>query len=128
MIDRTHALPLTQQAAALGISRGAVYYQPRPVSTADLALMRRIDAVHLEMPWFGARGLRRVLNAEYPGVGRRHIATLMRLMGIAAVCPQPGTSRRHQAHPVYPYVLRHRAITTPNEVWAMDISVPQQAA
>lgn len=128
MIDRTHGLSVTKQAEALGISRGAVYYEPRPVSTADLALMRRIDAVHLEMPWFGARGLRRVLKAEFPGVGRRHIAALMRLMGIAAVAPQPGTSRRHRAHPVYPYLLRHRPITRPNEVWAMDISVPQQAA
>jgi putative transposase len=122
MIDRTHALPLTQQAAALGISRGAVYYEPRPVSPFDLALMRRIDAVHLEMPWFGARGLRRVLKAEFPGVGRRHIGTLMGEMGIAAMSPQPGTSRRHRAHPVYPYLLRHRPITRPNEVWAMDIT------
>ena len=122
MIDRTHGLSVTKQAEALGISRGTVYYEPRPVSPADLALMRRIDAVHLEMPWFGARGLRRVLKTEYPGVGRRHIATLMRTMGIAAVAPQPGTSRRHRAHPVYPYLLRHRHITRPNEVWAMDIT------
>jgi putative transposase len=122
MIDRTHALPITQQAKALGISRGAVYYEPRPVSERDLALMRRIDAVHLEMPWFGARGLRRVLTPEYPGVGRRHIATLLRRMGLSAMAPQPGTSRRHRAHPVYPYLLRHRAITQPNEVWAMDIT------
>lgn len=56
MIDRTHSLPLTRQATALGISRGALYYRPRPVSAFDLALMRRIDAVHLEMPWFGTRG------------------------------------------------------------------------
>lgn len=97
----------------MGISRSAVYYEPRPVSSFDLALMRRIDAVHLEMPWFGARGLRRVLKREYPGVGRRRIGTLMRHMGIAAVAPQPGTSRRHRAHPVYPYLLRHRAITRP---------------
>jgi putative transposase len=122
MIDRTHALPIAKQAAALGISRGAVYYQPRPTSAFDLRLMRRIDAVHLEMPWFGARGLRRVLKAEFPGVGRRHYGTLMRTMGIAAIAPQPGTSRRHRAHPVYPYLLRHRAITRPNEVWAMDIT------
>lgn len=122
MIDRTHRLSLTKQATALGISRGAVYYQPRAVSTADLALMRRIDEVHLEMPWFGARGLRRVLKPEFPGVGRRHIATLMRTMGIAAQAPQPGTSRRHRAHPVYPYLLRNRVITRPNEVWAMDIT------
>ncbi len=122
MIDRTHALPITKQAAALGISRGAVYYTPRPTSVFDLALMRRIDAVHLEMPWFGARGLRRVLKTEFPGVGRRHIGTLMRTMGISAIAPQPGTSRRHRAHPVYPYLLRQRVITRPNEVWAMDIT------
>jgi len=122
MILRTHALPLTRQAAALGISRGAVYYQPRPVSDFDLALMRRIDALHLEMPWAGARMLRRVLRRDVPGVGRRRIGTLMRHMGIAAIAPQPGTSRRHRAHPVYPYLLRHRTITTPNEVWAMDIT------
>lgn len=122
MIDRTHALPITKQAAALGISRGAVYYQPRPTSAFDLRLMRRIDEVHLEMPWFGARGLRRVLKAEFPGVGRRRYGTLMRTMGIAAIAPQPGTSRRHRAHPVYPYLLRQRLITRPNEVWAMDIT------
>jgi putative transposase len=122
MIDRSHALPITKQAAALGISRGAVYYAPRPPSGADLTLMRRLDAVHLEMPWFGARGLRRVLRPEFPGVGRRHLGTLMRTMGLSAIAPQPGTSRRHRAHPVYPYLLRHRPITRPNEVWAMDIT------
>jgi putative transposase len=122
MTDRTHALPLTQQAAALGISRGSLYYAPRPVSARDVALMRRIDAVHTEMPWCGARGLRRVLAPEFPGLGRRHLTTLMRRMGIEAQAPQPGTSRRHRAHPVYPYLLRGRVITRPNEVWAMDIT------
>ncbi len=122
MIDRTHQLSVTKQAAALGFSRGVVYYEPRERSAADLALMRRIDEVHLEMPWFGARGLRRVLKPEFPGVGRRHIATLMRAMSISAQAPQPGTSRRHRAHPVYPYLLRGRVITRPNEVWAMDIT------
>ena len=122
MIDRTHALPLTRQAAALGISRGAIYYAPRPASDLDLALMRRIDALHLDFPFAGARMLRRLLRPEYPHVGRRRLSTLMRQMGIAAICPQPGTSRRHRAHPVYPYLLRHRAITQPNDVWAMDIT------
>src|ERR1700733_1825459 len=122
MIDRTHALSLTRQAEALGISRGSVYYVPRPITAGDLALMRRIDAVHLEMPWFGARGLRRVLRPEFPGVGRRHIGTLLHRMGLAAMAPQPGTSRRHRGHPVFPYLLRHRTITRPNEVWAMDIT------
>jgi putative transposase len=126
MIDKTHRLSVTKQAAALGISRGAVYYTPRPVSTRDLALMRRLDALHTECPFAGARMLRRLLKkhypTEFPGLGRRHVATLMRQMGIAAICPQPGTSRRHRAHPVYPYLLRHRVITRPNEVWAMDIT------
>jgi putative transposase len=122
MIDRTHALPITRQAEALGISRGAVYYVPRPTSALDLALMRAIDALHLDFPFAGARMLRRLLRPDYPGVGRRRIGTLMLEMGIAAVCPQPGTSRRHRAHPVFPYLLRHRAITRPNEVWAMDIT------
>ena len=122
MIDRTHALPITRQAEALGVSRGAVYYVPRPPSAWDLMLMRRIDALHLDFPFAGARMLRRVLHREGTTAGRRRISTLMRQMGIAAVCPQPGTSRRHRAHPVYPYLLRHRSISTPNAVWAMDIT------
>jgi hypothetical protein len=88
MIDRQHALSIAKQAEALGIRRGAGYYVPRLRSTADLALMRRIDEVHLEMPWFGARGLCRVLRPEFPGVGRRHLATLMRAMGISAPSPR----------------------------------------
>jgi putative transposase len=122
MIDRTHDLPITRQAEALGISRGAVYYVPRPMSTLDLALMRQIDVLHLDFPFAGARMLRRLLRPDFPGVGRRRIGTLMQHMGIAAVCPQPGTSRRHRAHPVFPYLLRHRSITVPNDVWAMDIT------
>lgn len=122
MIDRTHALPIARQAAALGISRGAVYYVPRPMSALDLALMRRMDLLHLDFPFAGARMLRRLLRPDFPGVGRRRISSLMQHMGIAAVCPQPGTSRRHRAHPVYPYLLRHRTITQPNDVWAMDIT------
>jgi putative transposase len=74
------------------------------------------------MPWFGARRLKRVLTPEFPGVGRRRLTTLMQTMGIAAACPQPRTSKRHRAHRVYPYLLRHRTITRPNEVWAMDMT------
>lgn len=122
MIDRTHALPIAKQAAALGISRGAVYYRPRVVAPATLALMQRIDALHLEMPWAGARMLRRLLRADYPTLGRRHIGTLMQRLGLSAIAPQPGTSRRHRAHPVFPYLLRGRAITRPNDVWALDIT------
>jgi len=122
MIDRTHPLPITRQAAALGISRGSVYYVPRAVADADLALMRRLDALHLEFPYAGARLLRRLLRRAGVRVGRRHVATLMRRMAITAIAPQPGTSRRHRAHPVFPYLLRGRVITEPNHVWAMDIT------
>jgi putative transposase len=124
MIDRTHALPLTRQAAALGISRGRVYYVPRPVSDADLALMRRLDALHLEYPYAGARLLRRLLRRDGVPVRRRHVRTLMRRMVITAIAPQPGTSRRHRTHPVFPYLLRGRVLTRPNHVWAMDIYIP----
>jgi putative transposase len=122
MIDRTHPLPIARQARALGVSRGSVYYVPRAASEADLGLMRRLDALHLDFPYAGARLLRRLLRRDGVPVGRRHVRTLMRRMGITAIAPQPGTSRRHRAHPVFPYLLRHRAITRPNQVWAMDIT------
>ena len=120
MIDRNHDLPITRQAQLLGISRGAVYYLPRPASDADLALMRRIDEIHLEHPYMGARMLRRVLARAGIRVGRRHIGTLMQRMDIQALCPQAGTSQPHPGHKVYPYLLRHLAIEQSNQVWALD--------
>lgn len=84
--------------------------------------MRQLDALHLDFPFAGARMLRRLLRRAGMDVGRRHLTTLMRRMGITAIAPQPGTSRRHRAHPVFPYLLRGRAITRPNQVWAMDIT------
>ena len=120
MIERNHDLTLTRQAQLLGMSRGSVYYLPRPVSDADLALMRRIDQMHLEHPFMGARMLRDQLARVGIGVGRRHIATLMRRMGIQALAPQPGTSRRNPGHKIYPYLLRKLAITRANQVWALD--------
>ena len=122
MIDRTHPLPITRQAELLRISRGSVYYLPRSVSEADLTLMRRIDALHLEHPFAGARMLRDLLCQEGPAVGRKHVATLMRKMGIEALYRRPHTSRKHPQHAVYPYLLRHLPITQPNQVWAMDIT------
>ena len=93
MIDRSHELPLTGQAKALGISRGSVYYLARPTSDADLALMRRIDELHLEHPFAGSRMLRDMLKAEGREVGRRHVATLMKKMGVEAIYRRPNTSK-----------------------------------
>lgn len=120
MIDRDHQLSVTRQAELLSISRGAVYYLPRPVSEADLALMRRIDELHLEHPFMGARMLRDQLHRDGVHVGRRHITTLMQRMGVQALAPQPGTSKRAPGHKIYPYLLRKLAIRRSNQVWALD--------
>ena len=120
MIDRQHQLPITRQAELLGMSRSSVYYLPRPVSQADLVLMRCIDELHLEHPFMGARMLRRMLVREGLKVGRRHVSTLMQRMGIEALCPQPGTSKAHPGHKIYTYLLRRLAITQSNQVWALD--------
>jgi len=122
MIDRSHKLSLSKQAAVVGISRGSVYYLPKPVSAADLGLMRKMDELHLELPFAGSRMLRDLLNAQGAAVGRKRVATLMRRMGIEAIYRKPNTSRRHPKHKVYPYLLRNRPITAPNQVWAMDIT------
>ena len=122
MIDRDHDLSITRQAKALNISRGSVYYLPRPVSAADLALMRRIDELHLEFPFAGSRMLRDLLAAEGSRSGRRHVATLMKRMGIEALYRRPRTTRPEPGHKIYPYLLRGVAVTRPNQVWAMDIT------
>ena len=122
MIDREHDLPITKQAKALNISRGSVYYLPRPVSAADLAIMRRIDELHLEFPFAGSRMLRGLLAAEGCRIGRRHVKTLMRRMGIEALYRRPRTTKPEPGHKIYPYLLRGMAITRPNQVWAMDIT------
>src|ERR1700760_4963552 len=122
MIDRAHDLPITRQAEALNISRSSVYYLPRPVSEADLAIMRRLDRLHLEFPFAGSRMLRGLLVAEGFKIGRRHVKTLMRRMGIEALYRRPRTTRPEPGHKIYPYLLRGKEITRPNQVWAMDIT------
>jgi putative transposase len=120
MIDRDHKLSITRQASLLNISRGTVYYLPQPVSPADLALMRRIDELHLKHPFMGARQLRDQLDRQGIHAGRRHIRTLMLRMGIEVLTPQPGTSKAAPGHKIYPYLLRNLAITRANQVWALD--------
>ena len=122
MIDRSHALPLAAQARQLGISRGAIYYEQSQASEADLTLMRRIDELHLDFPFAGSRMMQGLLKGEGFAVGRRHVATLMKRMGIEALYRKPNTSKPAPGHKIYPYLLRKLAVTRPNKVWAMDIT------
>ena len=120
MIDPRHKLPVVQQARLLDLSRSSVYYLPKPTPDADLRLMRRMDELHLEYPFAGARMLRDMLLLEGHEVGRKHVGTLMRKMGIEAIYRKANTSRRNQEHRIYPYLLRDLTIERPNHVWAMD--------
>jgi putative transposase len=122
MIDRDHELSVSRQAKALGISRGSVYYLPQPTSEADLKLMRRMDELHLEYPFAGSRMLKGLLTGEGHKVGRCHISTLMKKMGIEALYRRPNTSKPAPGHKVYPYLLRNLPVVRPNQVWAMDIT------
>ena len=122
MIDPEDELPISKQVEILRISRSSVYYKPRPVSEADLWLMRRIDELHLNHPFAGSRMLRDLLRQQGLEVGRRHVKTLMRKMGIEAIYRKPNTSKPAPGHRIYPYLLRDLAITRPNQAWATDIS------
>src|SRR4051794_17601481 len=122
MIDRSHTLPLGRQAELLGLSRSTLYYEPRPVPAAELAIMRRIDELHLDYPFAGSRMLRDLLRGEGVVIGRDLVATLMRRMGIEAIYRKPNTSKAAPGHKIYPYLLRGLEIERPNQVWAMDIT------
>ena len=122
MIDRGSELSVTQQARLLGICRGSVYYLPRPVSDADLKLMARIDRLHHDLPFAGSRMLQGLLKKEGIEVGRLHVSSLMKRMGIEALYRRPNTSKPAPGHKVYPYLLRGLVIDRPNQVWATDIT------
>ena len=122
MINREHGLPVTKQAKVLNISRGSVYYLPRPVPERDLILMRRIDELHMNYPFAGSRMMQGLLKQEGFEVGRKHTATLMKKMGIEALYRRPRTSKPGPGHKIYPYLLKGLKIDRPNQVWATDIS------
>jgi putative transposase len=122
MINREHELPVRRQAKLLELSKSAVYYCPVPVSDEDLALMRRIDELHLEHPFAGSRMLKRLLQDDGFEVGRTPVRTLMRRMGVEALYRRPRTSQPHPGHRVFPYLLRGQVIDRPNQVWALDIT------
>ncbi len=122
MIAKDHDLSLSCQARLLEISRGSVYYQSRPVPASDLALMRRIDALHMDYPFAGSRMLKGLLRREGLEVGRLHVTTLMHRMGIEAIYRRPNTSKPAPGHKIYPYLLRQLKVTRPDQAWAMDIT------
>ena len=115
-------MTIRRQCELLDVCRSSLYYQPKPVSAADLALMRRIDELHLAHPFLGARKLARMLQRESIEVGRRHVGTLMRLMGIEAIYRKKRTSIAAKGHKIYPYLLAGVAIERPNQAWATDIT------
>ena len=122
MIDRTHGLPVVRQAEVLKLSRSSVYYLPRPLSPSTLAIMRRIDALHLDFPFAGSRMLRDLLHGEGIEIGRDRVGRLMKRMGIEALYRRPNTSKPAPGHKIFPYLLRGVTIDRPNQAWAMDIT------
>jgi putative transposase len=122
MIDRGHELSLGRQAELLGLSRSTLYYEPRPVPAAELAIMRRMDELHLDYPVAGSRMLRDLLRGEDVVIGRELVITMMRRMGIEAIYRKPNTSKAALGHKIHPYLLRGLTIERPNQVWAMDIT------
>jgi putative transposase len=122
MIERGSEVAVQRQAELFGLSRSSVYYTPRPVSERDLRLMRRLDELHLELPFYGSRKLADALRREGHAVGRRHVATLMRRMGIEAQYRRPRTSLPARGAAIYPYLLSGFAIERPNQVWSSDIT------
>jgi putative transposase len=122
MINREHPLPLTQQCRILNLSRSGVYYLPIPVSDTDRELMNLIDRIHLEEPYLGTRGIRNELWNRGHRIGRSHVRTLMRKMGVEALYRKPRLTKTHPEHTIYPYLLRGLTITEANAVWCSDIT------
>jgi putative transposase len=122
MIDPEDKLSIQKQSRLLKVSRSSVYYKPRPLSEDELKLMRAIDELHLEHPFAGSRMLRDFLLHDGVRVGRRHMRTAMRRMGVEAIYRKPNTSKPAQGHKIYPYLLRNVAVTRANQVWSTDIS------
>jgi putative transposase len=122
MIDPNGSVSVRRQCELLRVSRSGLYYEPAATSAEELAMMRRIDELHLAHPFYGSRKVSVALRGEGLEVNRKHVQRLMRLMGIEAMVPKPRTSEPHPEHPVYPYLLRGLAICRPDQVWAADIT------
>jgi putative transposase len=115
-------LSVRRQCEILRLQRSTYYYQPIGESAYNLALMKRIDELFLELPFFGSRQMRNILRDEGHRIGRNRVRRLMRKMGLMAVYQKPKTSKPHPQHKTYPYLLRGKAVTMPNQVWCADIT------
>jgi len=123
MVDRAHPeVPLTAQAALLGVSRARLYYRPAAPAPEEVALKHRIDAIYTAAPFYGSRRVAATLRREGWEVNRKAVQRHRREMGLVGIVPGPHTSRPHPAHPVYPYLLRHVSAAHPNHVWGIDIT------
>ena len=122
-VDRADpVLSTVEQCRKLKVARSTLYYRPAPVRADDLAVMRRMDEVHLAWPFYGSRRMAAVLRRDGWSVNRKRAKRLMRVMGLEAIYQKPNTSRSHPGHKVYPYLLRGLAIERPNQVWCADIT------
>lgn len=122
MISAEHDLPIVRQCEIIALAPSTFYHKPEPVSEADMKIMLRLDQLHLEMPFVGARMLRNKLREDGYRIGRKHAATLMRRMGLEALYRKPRLSKKHPKHKIYPYLLRGLTIERANHVWCTDIS------
>jgi putative transposase len=122
MVDTASKVSVRRQCELLRLSRSGLYYAPQPTEPEELALMRRIDELHLRLPFYGSRKLAIALRDEGHEINRKHIQRLMRLMGLEAMVPQARTSRPSPAHATYPYLLRGLDINRVSQVWAADIT------
>lgn len=123
LIDWGHQeLSLGQQTNLLTVSRSSLYYQPRPPSPREVRVKHRIDEIHMELPFYGYRRVHQQLLREGEKIDDETVRQYMRDMGIRAIYPGPNLSKRHQAHHVYPYLLRHITASYPNHIWGIDIT------
>ena len=122
MIDKAHKLPVASQCKLLGVCRSTAYYRPTPMPQGDLDLMRQIDEIYLQWPFYGTRRVRDELGRRGVVVNRKRVRRLMQQMGLQAVYPRRMTSKPAPGHRIYPYLLRGLAIDRPNQVWATDIT------
>ncbi|MEO8181929.1 MAG: IS3 family transposase [Deltaproteobacteria bacterium] len=122
MIEVTPSISMRRQCELLGVSRSSVYYDPVATSAEELALMRRIDELHLKIPFYGSRKIADCLRREGKDVNRKLVQRLMRLMDIEGIAPKPTTSRPAPEHTTYPYLLRNVKICRVDQVWCADVT------